>query len=509
MFRWKVTAAAVLSVAALTLAGCSASGGTTDASSTTGGSATGNTLTFGAIVAPTTFDPAGSQWGNASIFYQAVFDTVTRVESNGKVVPMLATKWSYNSDKTVLTMTIRKGVKFTDGSDLTAGVVKANLERFQKGTSPDASDLSSVTSIQAPDDRTLIISLNGADPALLTDLGRDPGLVASEKSLTASNVATAPVGSGPYKLDTASTVSGSSYVFTANPDYWDKSLQHYKKLVIDVYSTEAAALNAVKSGEANAVKLTDNNDNSQVKAAGWSLASNELDFAGVMLYDRGGTTNKALGNVKVRQAINMAFDRAGLLKAGGGYGSVTEQVFPKTSSAFDASLDRTYSYNPAKAKALLKEAGYPNGFTLEMPSTTLLAASTYNLLKQQLKAIGVTVQYTDVGSNYITAQLKPQFPAAFMILEQDPDWQLIQFMLSPTATWNPFHYSDPTADALIKKYQYGDTAALKQLNQYVTQQAWFAPLFRVQGTIAEDANTSITMMSTNALPSLYDIRPKS
>ncbi len=505
MFRWKATAAAAITVAALALAGCAGDGGG-DAP----GDSSGGTLTLGAIVAPQTFDPAGAQWGNAAPFYQAVFDTLLLMKPDGSVEPMLASKYAYNDDKTVLTLTLRDDVTFTDGSKLTAAVVKKNLERFQKGTSPDASTLSEVKSIEAPDDTTVVLTLKAPDPALLNNLTRDAGLVASEKSLTASDIATNPVGSGPYELDTKDTVTGTSYTYTKNPDYWNKSLQHYGKLVINVYGDATSALNAIKSGEANGVKLINNDSLSEIEAAGWTINKNELDFEGIMLYDRGGQMNKAIGNVKVRQAINMAFDRAALLKTiGSGYGTVTEQVFPKSSAGFDAALDSTYKYDPAGAKQLLAEAGYPNGFTLEMPSTSLLGASTFNLLAEQLKDIGITVKYTDVGTNYITDMLAPKFPAAFMALEQNPDWQLIQFMISPTATWNPFHYSDEAANALISKIQTGDTAAVKDLNTLVVQQAWFAPLFRIQGSFATDDRTKVTVLNTNAFPAIYDFTPKS
>nr|WP_274636999.1 ABC transporter substrate-binding protein [Microbacterium bovistercoris] len=507
MFRWKAPAAtaAVIAAAALVLAGCSSG-----ASDDTSGNASGGTLTLGAIVAPQTFDPAGAQWGNASPFYQAVYDTLILMKPDGTVAPMLATKWVYNDDDTVLTLTIRDDVTFTDGSKLTADVVRENLQRFKDGTSPDAAGLAGVKSIEAPDDTTVVLTLDAPDPALLNNLSRDAGLVGSAKSLTAADLATNPVGSGPYELDTKATVTGTSYTYTKNPDYWNKDLQHYDKLVINVYSDPTAALNAIKGGAANAVKLASNDSLSEVEAAGWTVNKNELDFQGLMLYDRAGTMNKALGNVKVRQAINMAFDRAALLKAvGGGYGTVTEQVFPESSVGFDKALDTTYSYDPAGAKQLLADAGYPNGFTLEMPSTSLLGSNTFNLLAQQLKDIGITVKYTDSGTNYITDMLAPKFPAAFMALEQNPDWQLIQFMISPTASWNPFHYSDDTANGYIAKIQNGDEAAVKDLNKYIVDQAWFAPLYRVQGSVASDANTSVKMLVTNAFPAIYDFTPKS
>ena len=220
-----------------------------------------------------------------------------------------------------------------------------------------------------------------------------------------------------------------------------------------------------------------------------------------------------LADVKVRQAINMAFDREALLQSlQSGYGTVTEQVFPATSVAYDEALDDTYPYDPDAAKDLLAEAGYPDGFDLNMMSTPAFQ-TTFDLVAQQLADIGITVNYTDPGTgNFITDMLAPKYPATWMALEQNPDWQLINFMIAPSATFNPFGYEDPTVDGYIQAVQFGtpeeSDAALASLNEYIVDQAWFAPFFRVQGTFATDANTDLEFWPTNAYPSIFDFSPK-
>lgn len=508
MFRWKATAATI-AIAALALTGCSAA--TDDGGS---GSSGGGTLTLGAIIAPTTFDPAGSEWGNRAPYYQAVFDTLLLATPEGTIEPWLATEWSYNDDNTVLTLTLRDDVTFSDGSKLTGQVVVDNLQRFKDGTSPDANYFADVSSFEAPDDATVVITLAAPNPALLNYLTRDPGLVASGESLGNDDLATDPVGSGPYVLDTAATVTGTSYSYTKNPDYWNPDVQHYDKLVINVLADATASLNAIKAGEANGVKLASNDNLTEVESAGWTINTNELDFQGLLLLDRAGTMNPALADVRVRQALNYAFDREGLLTAlQSDNGTVTTQVFPKTSAAYDPELDDYYSYDPKKAKELLAEAGYASGLTLSMPSSTLLGATTYTLIEQQLNDVGISVQYTDPGNNFIADLLAPKYAASFMALEQNPDWQLIQFMIAPTAIFNPFHYEDPKVDEYIAKIQVGDKdtqeSVAKELNKYIVEQAWFAPFYRVQGSFTTDANTSVKTLPTNAFPAIYDFTPKS
>jgi len=430
--------------------------------------------------------------------------------ANGDLLPMLATDWEYDSTNTVLTMTIRDDVEFTDGSPLTADVVKQNLERFRDNKGVDSSALAAVQNVEAPDDTTVILTLDAPNPALLGDLARDAGVVASGESLSSPDIATNPVGSGPYILDLANTVTDSTYVYKKNPDYWNPDLQHYDKLVINTYADPTAALNAIKAGDANGVLLASNNDLAQVEEAGWTIHANELNFSGLLLFDREGSINEALGDVRVRQAINMALDRDALLEAiGSGYGTATEQIFPATSVGFDEELDSTYKYDPDGAKDLLTEAGYPDGFTLEMPTTAVLGSSAFALIGQQLADIGITVNYSDLGGGgpYVEGMLGAKYSAAFMQLSQDSDWKISQFIIAPGAVWNPFRVADDTIEDLLSKIQFGDEEAVHELNAYIVEQAWFAPMYRVQGSFATDAATTVEMMTTNSFPAIYDFQP--
>jgi peptide/nickel transport system substrate-binding protein len=507
MFRRKaVTAATALAVAALTLAGCSGGG-----ENSSGGDG-GGTLTLGSINAPLTLDPAGAEWGNRSGFYQATFDTLTRVMPNGDIDPWLATEWSYNDENTELTMKLRDDVTFTDGSSLTAQVVADNLTRFRDGTGPSARFLSDLESVETPDEQTVVLKLTAPDPALLLNLGREAGLIASGESLSSPDIDTDPVGSGPYVLDTGETISGTSYVYDKNEDYWNPDVQYYDELVINVYTDQTAAINAIKAGEVNGAKLVGNLTRSEVEAIGWDPVSIELGFYSLILADRAGQMNEALGNVDVRRALNYAFDRDALLKATqDGHGSVTAQPFPENSAAYDPELDELYTYDPEAAKQMLADAGYPGGFTLELPSWPAHGQTVYTLVQQQLADVGVTVNLTDAGDNFIPDILGAKYPAAYQSLEQNVDWHLIQNMISPDAPWNPFHYQDPKVDELITTIQNGDEdtqeVAAKELNAYLVDQAWFVPLFRSDSVFAADPNTQVDMIR-NAFPAIYDIKPK-
>ena len=503
--KWPgATAGAALTLLApLVLGACGGSGGSS------------STLTLGVVTPATTFEAPDMNWGNESVYNQAVYDSLVQASPAGVIEPHLATAWSYNPARTVLTMTLRTGVKFTDGTPFDASVAVKNLEAFQKGTSSNASDLINMTSATAVSPTELVIRLKSPDPAFLTYLGEAAGSQESPRAWSNPAAATVPVGSGPYELDSQATVVGSSYVFTANPRYWDKPEQHYSKIVMNVYSSATTVLDAIEGGQVNAANTFDDTTIPQIQDAGFTVYPLQLNWAGLSLFDRNGTLSTPLGNVKVRQAINYAFDRTALLKdMSDGYGSVTTQVFPTNSPGYEPGLNSYYSYDPAKARQLLAEAGYPHGFTLDMPSVTAaFGEAAYALIQAELANIGIKVNYTDYqGAQIFTAIFAPKFSATYFTLEEDPiPWQLAEFLLTKDATFNPFHSTNPTVAGYLSAMQTGSSsqaaAAAKALNQYLVQNAWFAPFFRPQSSFVADSHTSVVQQAGNAVPYLWNIKP--
>lgn len=502
MLRLRMTAGiAMTSAVALTACGGETADGGTDGS-----------LTLSSIIYPTSFDPAQAEWGNRSPFYQAVYDTLLLASPDGEIEPWLATDWEYNDDNTELTLTLRDDVTFTDGTELTADVVVENIERFRDGSGPDVGYMRAVDDVLAPADHTVVFELDQPDPALLDYLTRSAGLVGSVESFDDSELATTPVGSGPYELDVAQTVTGTSYVYTANPDYWNPDVQHYDEITINVLEDATAALNAIRANEADGVRLANNDELEEVESAGWAVEGVELDVHGILLLDRDGEMAPELEDLRVRQALNHAFDRESMLESlQGGAGGLTGQMFPETSAAYDPALDEVYPYDPDRAIELLAEAGYPDGFTIEMPRTAVLGDRTFTLIEQQLSDIGVSVNWSDPGNNFISDLLAPQYPASYMALEQNPDWQLTQFMLAPDAPFNPFGSQDPEVEELIEDMRWGDeeeqAEAASELNVWMVENAWFAPFYRAQGSFAVAEGTTVEMLPTNVYPNIYDFRP--
>ncbi len=515
---------ALAAVAGLGLAGCSGGGGSgTNSSGSTGAAGGGSSsagaaaptgsIVLGSLVQPTSYAANGAGWANEALLQQAVYDTLMHADPDGKVVPWLAESWTYNADKTVLTLKLRSDVTFTDGTTFDADAAAKNLVRFRDGTAPNKSFLSALKDAKATDATTLTLTLSAPDPALLTYLTQAPGLMESPKHFGAADEKTNPVGSGPYILDTTKTVVGSSYAYTANPKYFAKDQQHWANLTIKVFSTPATEVNAIKGGQVDGMNVLDSATAPQIKGAGFTLVDHELDWSGLAIFDRGGKLVPALKEPKVRQAINYAVDRGGMLKAAAqGNGTVTSSVFPTYSPGYDAAVDTQYTYDPAKAKALLAEAGFPS-FEMTLPQVPGFGQVQNDLLKQYLGAVGITVKYVTVPINNVIADiLGGKYAAANFQLQEDPTaWQEANFLLTKTATFNPFKVEDPKIEAWVKTLQTGSDAeaatATKELNAYVVDQGIMAPYYRLKGFWAQSSKISAKAQAGNAIPYLYSITP--
>lgn len=513
MRRSLLAAASV--VAMLGLAACGGGSGSNETSGTDGGGAAGNeSLTIGEVSFPASFDVNGYSIAHYVQYFNAVFDTLLRQDGDGTIQPGLATAWEYDEARTTLTLTLQEGVTFSDGSAFDADAVVANIENFQASSTPDLSNAQYVTGATAVDPTHVQISLSAPDPMLLTWLTGSFGFMAAPDSFDNPDVTTNPVGTGPYLLDTDATVIGSSYVYTKNPEYWDDSYTVYDTLTINYYETPTALLSAIQGGQVDVATFSDATSLPQVEAAGYTLNTSQLDWSGLIIYDRDGTVDAPLGDVKVRQALNYAIDRQTMLDVIQlGYGAVTSQTFGEATDGFDAALDDYYTYDPDKARELLAEAGYADGFELVMPTASLINQDLVSTIQQQLAEVGVTVTLEDVGSNFITDLLAGKFTSSWMQLATANDWQYAQLALVPNGTFNPFGNETDELDAAFAVMQSGTeeeaAAAAKEVNTYLVENAWFVPFFRIDNFYVSKPGVSVTMAADNVTPYLYLIQPAS
>jgi peptide/nickel transport system substrate-binding protein len=342
-------------------------------------------------------------------------------------------------------------------------------------------------------------------------LSQAAGLMGSPKALGTEAIKTEPVGSGPYVMDKAATVKDSQAVFTARKDYWNKDLQKFEKITFKFLTDVTARTNALVSGQVDATIL-DPKNGKQAEGAKMTPVTSQVDWQGLLLLDRDGTKNPALGNVKVRQAINYAFDRKTIVdQVLLGQGTPTSQPFGPASGAASDDMENYYSYDPAKAKQLLKEAGYESGVTVDVPAVpgfeTQLA-----VVKQQLSDIGVTLNVGAAisAASYTTDIAAQKYTSILFSLFQGEPWVAINQIVSTKALYNPFKNTTPELQAKIDAVQKGgaDAAKLaKEVNKYVVEQAWFAPLYRVNQMYYTNSKVTVKPQLQQAVPSIYNYAP--
>jgi peptide/nickel transport system substrate-binding protein len=512
----RLTLAALAAALTLVVAACgsgSSSSGGSNASSS-GGGKRGGTLTLAPLVAAQPWDLKDAGLGNNAQYYQPVYDPLLRLDAKGEPVPNLATKWTYDKTQTKLTLTLKTGVKFTDGTAFDATAVKTNLEHTKTGANEAAGQLKGIKSVKVVDPTTATVTLAAPDPSFVANLGNVAGMMASPKAIADGSLKKGPVGTGPYTLDAGATTSGSQYTFARNPSYWNAEAFPFDKIVLKPLTDPTAVLNALRSGQVNGALITNAKNIAPAQSAG--LTVNKIttgDADGVYIWDRGGTIVKALGNVKVRQALNYAFDKTAIVKtAKQGYGEPTTQVFNKATAAYDPSLDSKYSYDPAKAKSLLAEAGYPNGFDVTVPDLSSVFPDAQAAMEQQLRDIGVRVKVDKIPvAQLINALLAGKYPLSYFSLASFRPWDTIVIQLMKTSLWNPLHYDDPKADALIEKAQStpagpDQDALFKQLNAYVVEQAWNAPWTQVQNAYVTTKGIEVTPFVFAPVPPIYNFK---
>ena len=445
-------------------------------------------------------------------YLQPAYDTLIKIDDKNQLVPMLATKWVYtDTSNTDLQLTLRSDVKFSDGTAMTADSVVKSLQRFKDANGPRSSALANVKAITAPAATIVDVKLSTPDPALLHNFGLVAGMITNPNSAPAA-LNTEPAGAGPYKLDSANSNRGNEYKFVRNTYYYDNASFPFDQINIRVLIDNTARLNAVKTGEVDAA-FAPPSQLSEAKSSGLNTLSNPGDWQGLYLNDREGTIVKALGDVRVRQAINYAIDGDSVLKVGAfGQGTPSTQIFYPGTPAYDPSLNAMYPYDPAKAKELLAAAGYPNGFSMTMPGPFL--PSVAPLIQQQLAAVGIQVQYkTEPASAGLTPYLSGEFPAYFFSWGSSDNWLDASLLLSKQGAWNPLHASDPKIESFLQQIPAASgpqqDALYKQLSAYVVNQAWFVPFYVVNNVYIFDKSVSVVAQPEQSVPSIYNFKPAS
>lgn len=441
------------------------------------------TLTIGFSFALPSLDPSKNGNGPGNIIFDLVYSSLTNWASNGSVKPGLAASWHYiGRGNKNFELTLRHDERFADGSPVTAAAVKNSIEYFANNNPALGSAMGPVRAITTSGRWTVRIQLKSPNPILPLTFsnGLNWGFVIGPKALAnRSSIGTTTDGAGPYTLDQSQTVSGDHYTLVPNKFYPDKSAVKWAKVVIKVIPSPSSLLQAATTGQVD-VAVGDASTADAAAHGGLTVKHAAAGVLGYWFLDKSGKLSKPLSDPRVRQALNYAVDRNAIVKAfAGNYGQATSEQ--TTLDGWDPKMQNYYSYSPAKAKALLAAAGYPNGFSFTAitgdagTSTTIMQA-----VAQQLAAVGVQMEIKSVSeADKVGVTLSGDYPAVLWTRGGDPMWLFYGLFLGPKALLNEHGWDDPLLDKawLVGQRAVNPRTYWKAMTDRTVTQADFLPLY--------------------------------
>jgi len=354
-----------------------------------------DSVVMGMTLEPPGLDPTtAAAAAIAEVTLYSIYETLTKINEDGSVSPLLAESWQTSPDLKTYTFKLRKGIKFQNGEPFDSAAVKFSFDRAAAPTSTnkDRSLFQSFEQVSAPDADTVIIVLKYAEPNLPFLLGQASASIVEPKS--APTDATQPVGTGPYTL--GAWAKGSSISLNKWDAYRDAGAIKLAKVTIRIISDPSAQVAALLSGDVDVFPRV---------AAARSLAQFKSDprFAVLVGGSRAKTIvsinerRKPLDDVRVRRAILAAIDRKAMIDgAVDGFGAPIGSFYTPGSLGY---VDTTgiNPYDPEKAKKLLTEAGVsaPLELSLKLPPPPY-ARQGGEILAAQLAKVGIVAKIENV-----------------------------------------------------------------------------------------------------------------
>ncbi len=422
-------------------------------------------LNFALSGNPDTLDPHKTAGTLTFQTLKSIYDTLVEADQKEKIVPALAQSWTISPDSLTWTFKLRAGVLFHNGEPLTAKDVKATFERVKakETASPKASEFAAISSIAAPDDATVVITLARPFAPFLGVLASGWAAILPRSLIDAGHdFAAKPVGTGPFVLK--EFTRDSRIVLVKNTSYWMTNLPKLDQVVMNVIPERAVQVQGLMMGAIDAVEFVDVEDIKILQASADVQVNKSL--SALILVMSINCSNPILSNAKVRQAVTMAIDKQQVLDVAYG-GGVVIGTFMDAGNAYYQDFTKLYPYNPAKAKALLAEAGVlaDASFELVIPSNYDMHVKAGQMYQEMLSKVGLNVKIklvdwpTWIKDVYTDA--KYDFTVTGHTGKLDPDGTLGSYGI---AAKRYVRWENPEASALIVKAAgIADVAARKAL----------------------------------------------
>ncbi|WP_153504036.1 ABC transporter substrate-binding protein [Cumulibacter manganitolerans] len=356
------------------------------------------------IAFPASWDPVKSLSGGDLPVFRPVYDRLFDLDQKAQLQPMLATDWTVADDNLSVTLSLREGLTFADGTPFDAEAVKFNLERNAAKGSLLAAESAAFASAEVIDSKTIKINVSGGLGAYLTALGVRSGIIVSPTAAQSGALDQGPVGIGSYTL--TEFVPGERAEFAKSVGYWDSGAQNVATMTYRVMIDDQTRYNALQSGELDGIYLQPGQVD-QAVAKGYKVVASE---ANNFLYLAVNAAKAPFDDEKARLAIQYALDREKISQGlFDGHCTPSIQAVPRTSVGYSDKVGdglQTYPHDPKKAKALLAEAGATAGVEISLlaPNITMFTQLA-EVVQAQLAEVGIAASVKPVPS----AQLRQEF----------------------------------------------------------------------------------------------------
>ncbi|KFJ07749.1 peptide transporter of ABC superfamily, binding protein OppA [Bifidobacterium thermophilum] len=442
-----------------------------------------DSIAIGIKLAPVSLD-IRNQSGSAleQLLIGNVYEALVSRNSNNEVEPGLAKSWTISDDGLTYTFKLNEHMNFSNGDTLDATDVAWSINQLKAKQYYNSDQVENLKQASAPDATTVKLTLSQPDANMLWYLSGRPGLVFDKDAHY--DAKTTAVGSGPYLVK--SFDSSSKLVLQANPNYWGSAHKARTNTVtVRFLPDDNAALNALTSGDVQVLSPVNANMTGKLKSSGkYTVKATEGSDKFVLAFN---CTGAKTSDKRVRQAIRYAINHKEIIASRGGVDAALGGPIPSVDPGYE-DLTGLYPYNPAKAKSLMRQAGYSTNHPLKL---TLTYANVYGSelgeqLRSQLSRIGIDLNVNTVEFSTWLQDVHTNGDYDLSLVDHAESHDFYKW----TQPDYYYHYDNPQVQALYAKALAAtddeDSASyLKQAARIVSEDAPADWLFAYRVSVAQ------------------------
>ena len=433
----------------------------------------------------TSLDPHDTNDNQSYSAQSAIYEGLLGFDDELNIVPVLAEEYEANEDSTAFTFHLKEGITFHDGTPFNAEAVKANIDRL---TNPDAALKRSslfelVEKTEIIDEYTIKISLSEPFGAMPNNFAHPAAAMISPKAIeSGEDVSRNPAGTGPFKF--SEWKSGDHLTVTKNEDYREEGVPNVDQITFKPVPESGSRVAMMQTGEVDYIFPVSPNQVETLENEGGVEVVQKPSL--VVKYFSMNTMKGPFKDPQVRKALNYAIDKQAYVDVVyNGYAETAKSSIAPNTQHYSAQEE--YEYNPEKAKEMLAEAGYPDGFeTTIWGGTSSLKQKMMQFYKQQLSQVGITLNVVPMEGGTLGDKIwgvdNPEntelqlYNGGWSPSTADADWGLRPLFSSssfPPDAYNTAYYSNEKVDALLQEgLQTADNKERGKIYAEAQQKIW-------------------------------------